>query len=538
MSLLLATTAACSLLLDRSTTQCSSDGECAKFGDGTKCVNNLCVAPQAAADGATNDGTVPVDATTPDGTVTDGGTIMESGVRGFDGCFPGTPTTNDQILNACTASECTAYDNCMALGLCNDASLPDTIDPPEAGTSSSVTTADAGGIYCYDPVDRPNVVYVTGSTNLPPFLAAVAPLLAANNPSYTIVWQATNSCTGVNSIFSANAAKHQIVDAPGKNATFYYDAMGNAVPCLLGDAVNGPIPENVDVGEADIFASSCATKLGYTPDPTGVGTPLGVPIGEYFGPIQAMTYIVPQESTQKAISAEAAHFVFGLGGGDAGLPWNDPTYMFNRNDGTGTNQILSRSMSVTPSKWWGIDKGSASNMASSLDQVPTVAADKAIGVLSADFATQQRGNLRVLAFQAFNQGCGFLPDSTAFANDKANVRDGHYPLWGPLHFFTPLSNGGAPSAAAGAFVLRFSQPKLDQALVQAIAKTGNVPACAMHVKRTSELGDLVKADPAYSCDCYYDFVVNGKTSCQTCMTSAECPTDRPTCNYGYCEAGN
>ena len=133
---------------------------------------------------------------------------------------------------------------------------------------------------------------------------------------------------------------------------------------------------------------------------------------------------------------------------------------------------------------------------------------------------QQRGNLRVLAFQAFNQGCGFLPDSTAFANDKANVRDGHYPLWGPLHFFTPLSNGGAPSPAAGAFVLRFSQPKLDQALVQAIAKTGNVPACAMHVKRTTELGDLVKADPPYSCDCFFDFVVNGKTSCQTCTTSA------------------
>jgi ABC-type phosphate transport system substrate-binding protein len=539
MSALLVTTAACSLLLDHSNTQCSSDGDCAKFGDGTKCVNSLCVGPTASGDGSTADGTVPAsDGATSDGTVTDGGEIMEAGVtNGFDGCFPGNPTTNNELLNACTPATCIAYDNCAHLGLCNDAALPSTIDPPEAGTASSTTIADAGGVYCYDAVNRPNVVYVTGSSNMPPFLAAVAPLLASGTPSYTIVWQQTNSCTGVNAIFNSDSTKHTIVDAPGKNTSFYYDSMGNAVPCLLGDSVGGPSAEVVDVGASDIFSSTCSTKLGYTPDPTGASTG-GVPVGEYFGPIQAMTYVVPEASQQKAISAEGAHFVFGMGGGDAGLPWNDPTFMFIRNDGSGTNQILSRAMAVTPSKWWGIDKGSAGNMANQLVQVPTVAADKAIGILSDDFAITQKGNLRVLSFQAFGQQCGFLPDSTEFTNDKANVRDGHYPVWGPLHFFTSLSNGGAPSAAAGALLLRFSQSKLDQALVQAIAKIGDVPACAMHVKRTTEMGDLSAATPAYSCDCYFDFLVNGKTTCQTCAMSSECPSSRPTCNYGYCEPGN
>ncbi len=537
LAVLLLPVVACSVLLNTSSDQCKSDDDCKKLSATATCQANVCVDGAGTGEAGASDGN------TADGTTSDGSTAKDGGVTsGFDGCFPGKPTTAGQIQNACTSSECMTFDNCKMLGLCDDAGLPDGVFPDAGAAAGSDAGPNPAVDFCFDPVLRPNVVYVTGSTNLPTFLAAVAPILAAASPSYTIVWQATNSCTGVDSQFNVDGAKHVIKDALGKQ-TFYYDATGVAVPCWLGDpAVNVitggvPVPygqATVDVGESDIFSSSCATKLKYMPDPNVNG------IGEYLGPIQAMTFLVPSASSQQAISAEAAHMVYGLGGvGDAGaIPWSDPTYLFNRADSTGTNQILSRGINITPSSWWGTQKSSASSMAAGLQAVPAGATEKTIGTISADLADQNRGNLRELAFQGFGQGCGFWPDSTKNTKDKRNVRDGHYPLWGPLHFYTTLS-GGVPSAAAGAFVLRFGLPKLDQELVKAVSLSGNVPQCAMDVKRDVEMGALRVEAPAYSCDCFFDSVVTGATTCSTCVTSTDCKDPaRPACNYGFCEPGN
>ena len=41
-----------------------------------------------------------------------------------------------------------------------------------------------------------------------------------------------------------------------------------------------------------------------------------------------------------------------------------------------------------------------------------------------------------LAFQANGQTKAYYADSTSGARDRQNVRDGHYPIWGPVHFFT------------------------------------------------------------------------------------------------------
>jgi hypothetical protein len=189
---------------------------------------------------------------------------------------------------------------------------------------------------------------------------------------------------------------------------------------------------------------------------------------------------------------------------------------------------------VPPSKWWGVDKRSARNMADQLKAVPANLTEKTLGVLSTDFADQERGNITVLAFQAKGQVCGFWPDSTPFARDKRNVRDGHYPIWGPLHFFTRLA-AGVPSAAAGAFVLRFSVPRLDEGLVKAIADSNNVPECAMKVSRDGEMTPLKPFEPPFGCECFYTAATTGSTSCKKCTNSSECSGDRPSCNYGYCE---
>jgi hypothetical protein len=115
------------------------------------------------------------------------------------------------------------------------------------------------------------------------------------------------------------------------------------------------------------------------------------------------------------------------------------------------------------------------------------------------------------------------------------VRDGHYPIWGPVHLYARTS-GGLPNTSATAMLARFSTPKIDQSLVDAVAAKGLVPECAMRVSRTEEMGAFASYQPQFGCGCYFDFKTNGATSCKVCKASSDCPSSAPACNYGYCEA--
>ena len=176
-------------------------------------------------------------------------------------------------------------------------------------------------------------------------------------------------------------------------------------------------------------------------------------------------------------------------------------------------------------------------MIQELKAVSAESAQKTIGVVTTDLVTEsEQGNVRVLAFQARGQTCGFYPDSTALTRDKRNVRDGHYQIWGTLHFYARLS-GQVPTDATRAFVERFGVPQLDSALVEAIAKSGNVPQCAMHVQRATEMGDLAPYNSSYDCYCLYERAATGKLPAErkSCAASSDCPAERPSCNYGFCE---
>lgn len=520
---LFAATAACSLIIDKDKTNCNTDADCAHYAAGAVCRDNLCV------EGTNVDGGG-------EGGPGDGGSegATDASCQGRDGCFCGTPTTNEQFLNQCTTAECIPFDNCDKLGTC-DGGFPGTVTP-EGGSASSKNPDSGASSYCEDIIATlgGTPVYVTGSSNFPPFLKLVAPLLAKDNPKHFIVWQQTNSCTGVDTAFNPDPTKRVIAEGANK-ATFYYDDTGNQLPCFIRDTDPGSGIANahaVDVGESDVFFSSCAATLTHQPDLAADG------VGEYFGPIQTMTFITPPTSTQAVISAEAAQSVLGAGTVPLPdkLPWSDPNQIFIRTSSTGTNQIISRAVNVDPKQWWGVDKKSAAGMATAVQAVPSGLAEKTIGVISADTADQNRGNIKILAFQAHGQACGYLPDSTPQAKDKVNVRDGHYSMWGPLHFYTRL-NAGAPSDAAAALVLRFGLPKLDQDLVTAIVNSGNIPACAMAVTRTTEMGPLQKFDSPYDCDCLFDKLTKGQpgSACKACATANDCPSTRPACNYGFCE---
>src|SRR5262249_41323722 len=149
----------------------------------------------------------------------------------------------------------------------------------------------------------------------------------------------------------------------------------------------------VDVGESDIYPTTC--------NPNYVDQP---GFADYVGPIQAITFVVPANSSQDAISAEAAHWVFAASGNNGlATPWTDPTLYFPRSPGTGTTQLPSKSILLDPTKWWGTDRLSAPNLVASMEAIDPNLAEKAIGILANDLADRNRGNLRVLAFQQQGQ---------------------------------------------------------------------------------------------------------------------------------------
>ena len=486
LAFMLVAATGCSLAVDTNVRQCAVETDCDHFGSHPSCQQGVCVA---------------------------------SGL-GPPGCFFGDPDAQADFANQCTTSQTLKFDNCTRLHACDDPSLAAIFEkaapPPNLGTvPAPLIVEPTPTVSCGDVA--PNRIYITGSTNLPPLIEAVQKSLYLADPPYVAVFAPQTSCKGAASILDSDVSKH-IIKNVTNNYAFYYDTHGTQQFCLLD-----PDGNTVDIGESDVYPESCGYQIiGNTAD--------------YLGPIQAVTFVVPSASTQVAISAEAAHLVFGAGG-DSGraAPWSDPHYYFTRSSGTGTTQLAARGISLDPAKVWGIDRLSAANLAASLEAVDPSVAERAIGLLSSDFADRSRKNVRVLAFQQRGQLHAYLPDSSGARFDKSNVRDGHYPIWGAIHLMA-ATQSGVPSETARALLTRLTVAKLELEMVSAIIKSGFVPSCAMKVNHTSELGPLSIFKPEFGCGCFYDNEVNGRTSCTTCGGPGDCPTSAPACNYGYCEA--
>ena len=488
--------AGCSFIVDSNATQCTTDTDCAQFGSNHPfCQQGVCV----------------------------------DSMLGPPGCFFGTPMQQSDFANQCTTSQTFQYDNCKNLGLCDATSLANAMTTAIAPTpgvnqgkaSAPVTMQPTPTITC---TDLPSmgvasaVMFLTGSTNLSPLIKAVQPLLYTASPSYVAVFAPTTSCTGAASVYDPDVTKHVIHDTVN-NYAFYYDANHNQTFCLLGSA-----GQPVDVGESDVYPVTC----GYQESSS---------VGDYTGPIQAITFVVPGASSQKTISAEAAHLVFAAGANNGqALPWTNPQLYFTRSSGTGTTQMPSKAIRTDPTMWWGFDRLSAGNLVQAMEAIVPTDAEASIGILSNDFADRARGNLTTLAFQQAGQIYGYLPDSTPTTDDKANVRDGHYPIWGAIHLLAATTNG-EPSPAAQALVTQFTLTKLDQTLVGAIIAAGFIPACAMHVNHTAEVGDLAAFAPKSACDCFFLAQTSSTLppECTTCTGASDCSSARPACSYGFCE---
>ena len=170
--------------------------------------------------------------------------------------------------------------------------------------------------------------------------------------------------------------------------------------------------------------------------------------------------------------------------------------------------------------------------------------EKALGITSADVADEadSRANLRTLAYQHFGQNCAFTPDSSAGSSDKRNVRDGHYELWAPFHFYTRGQNGRTQDPFVAEIVSYLTGarplPNRNTDFITTLKQAGLVPLCAMSVTRAKEGARMEPFQPSPSCNCYYESSPPGGSvpdGCKTCNTAAECPDSAPNCSFGYCE---
>lgn len=385
-----------------------------------------------------------------------------------------------------------------------------------------------------------NPVYIAGSTASKPIWAALAKTI----PGVDLIYQAPSSCVGLADVTTGVA---------DTKAAAFQDGTSAGVACTN--------PGPTDIGISDVFPTSCANFT--------------VPSGykDFPGPIQAMIMAVPNASTESSINYDAAYTVFGWGGTQYGVaPWTQYTSIFIRTPTSGTQTMIGSAIGLASSKWLATapDGGSSQDLASGTAVLNALQAAgggpnaaNAIGILSSDIGDTYRGapgtndagavtgGIKILAFQAKNQTCGYLPDSDATHYDKINVRQGRYDIWGPLHMVVAVDGSGNPSKAAVATVLKYIQ--LDASLTNDDAKTvitsdANafvIPQCAMQVSRSAEVTPdapgMASFQPTNACGCFYESIKNGgqpySKYCKACTAATDCTNSTyPKCNFGFCEA--
>lgn len=363
----------------------------------------------------------------------------------------------------------------------------------------------------------PNQVVVAGSTAIKPLLAEIAKILRASAKPGTVLYVGGGSCVGV------DAALNGTPQMP--TSVTFWDEQGNEQSCTL------PVGAELvaDIGVSDVFAGTC------------LSLPNGLPsnVVDFQGPVQAMTFVVPRASSEQSISAEAAYYVYGFGADSGVDPWEEESFIFQRNDQSGTQRMLAAAIGVDASRWRGTPTASSSDMRQKVIAAGNSNAEQTIGILSADEADANRATLRVLAYQDFGKACGYYPDRDDSSNEKASVRLGDYPIWGPMHLLATVDQSQRPRNALAADIIAYTvgtkTPPAGLDLVALEASLHVVPQCAMQVRRAQEMGPLSPFVPDQPCGCRYEKLANGSTSCTECATDNDCDADG-ICSFGYCEA--
>ncbi|HWE26789.1 MAG TPA: hypothetical protein VHB97_02250 [Polyangia bacterium] len=392
---------------------------------------------------------------------------------------------------------------------------------------------------CDDTIGTHRVFILAADTQVPALNALGAKLKTLPTP-ITLVYTPAGSCANIADLYTNT----WVTNAAG-GGTFYIPDGFDPTTTPTAPTCTVPAGTKPDMAISIVFPD-------LTDCPTSGTMPSTITATQ--GPVQAMLFAVPggvgatTGSTQQTITAEEAYLIMGLGAtGSQTPPWNDPQYIYGRTASKGTQVSIGANIGVAAAKWklladpqHEIDQstGVATALANLL---PTSNAVQGLGILGVEIydSGTNRSQMHALAYRAYGQYHSYWPDSTPTGFDKQNVRDGHYPLWSYVQYLAPQAAApmtGAANPDAQTVIDYFTDSVTAPPFEPLDVIIGNhlVPECAMKVTRSVEGG----AESAYSssapCDCYFDFVVSGATTCAACSDTMACATG--TCRHGYCEA--
>ena len=413
----------------------------------------------------------------------------------------------------------------------------------QAVTCSSVISANS----------LTHVIFGSGGSAITPTLAKVAYTLSkSTTPIFVFYQDAGGAQAGYQSFKNGTGGT---TARPFKYWLTATDVTGTAPTCTA-DASTGQVVD---------FATTGGTLALFE------GETLDADTGVFLGPNQGVNIIVPKDSTETSVSAEALFYVYGFGndsqftGATNPIPWTDKGVIFQRAStafvqqfvrgairslgGTATNFPADFANASTPTLTHSAS-GKDDNQGT-VDSLVWAAgqgkAQSAIGFTSGPTADKNRASVHTLAYQHAGQTAGYWPDSTPQSFDKANIRNGHYFLWDTNQFFTKITGSNANPQLSqivnadvknfiGYFGGQLTAPA-DADVTRAIIETGSIPLCAMQVKRSSDFTGLSCYAPDEPCGCYFEEVVaSGSSSCDACTTDAQCSGSAPKCHFGYCEA--
>jgi hypothetical protein len=457
------------------------------------------------------------------------------------GCYRCVPSDTVTLENACADVSCTPFDDELRLGMRQpDGSLPE-LPPrdPASVVSASVAAPPAAPLpSCAELTKLGKTLYATGSSAVQPFLAQIARQFVTRG--IYVIYTPTGSCVGVDAILNGTAMTTGAAPAPSTYALYWSNAASEGERCAL--PAQGV---TADLGISDVFAQSCP---GFEIADLALKR-----VRDAHGPIQTMAFVVPSNSEQFELSAQAAYFVYGFGTGgmvrDASgerAIWNDEARILQRQASSGTQALLSAAIGLPAARWKGKTHRTSDELVTSLLAAggDLALANLTLGILAADYIDSKnlRAQVRVLAFRDTHQTCAVYPDSTATARDRRNVRDGHYPLWGPLHLFHVVNGDGLPakedtrqevSDALGYLAGTKALPN-GVKLIDLYAESGLIPECAMHVTRAMDGGEITPKRPESPCACLYEARATGSSRCTSCKVQGDCKSGE-TCSLGYCE---
>jgi hypothetical protein len=389
-----------------------------------------------------------------------------------------------------------------------------TASDAQAGTASAASSCD----------NLPNPIYLQiGDTQEPHIKDLGKRLRDSTVPGQqmTLIYVTTGSCSNIEAAYKGLKITVNPKYIPSSQELPGWTPQMAAPTCTID-----PAGKAIDIANSALLNEACTKDA----PPPGLGL--------FQGANQAYLFVVPEASTQKALTAEEAYFVFGFGTAGMAAPWTDEAFYFIRTTTKSTLVALAANIRVPAAKWKGRKLDQSTEVVNGV--AGSTSPEKTIGILGAEIYEQSRGKLNALAFAAYKQTKAYFADSTSDLRDKRHMRDGHYTAWSPTVYMTRVGDDGVPVNPRAKLLLDLilarpvtPAPGFDP--LEVVIAKGLVPQCAMRVTRQVEGGPLSPYEPPEPCHCFFETKVSGTVpaSCAICTTDASCGGGR--CLHGFCE---